>query len=74
MLTQGFGHNVSQLFSSFEKSNMYQAKAELIPEKVIVNLHMFGVSMEDWVGSELNGIDVVTSEHGRLLYREAEFP
>ena len=60
--TEGFSESVRKLVSSVDMSNCKCSALNLIADKVVVNSYVFHSGMEDRIGTEKSGSDIVTKD------------
>ena len=64
--------NVGKLICWGNMSNMKSTWLNLIPNKVIVNCHMFYARMKDWIRTEIGGTKIVTIDNMRCRKSDAK--
>ncbi|KAI5334180.1 hypothetical protein L3X38_024313 [Prunus dulcis] len=70
---KGFGEQVRRLVDKRNKANLMTSKSILFADKVIIQLNVTCVGMENWIGSHVCGAEIVTKELDREPKTHTQF-
>lgn len=70
--SQGLGENVCHLLLCADVDQIDVARQDSLSNVVVVDLYMFGPSMEHWVPSQLYAAKVVTVDDNSLVHLHSQ--